>query len=93
MKTALALALLAGIVGIAVAQERRVELKPGPGLDQVQASCGTCHSLDYILINSPFLDAAAWNGEVTKMIKVFGAPITDADAKAINDYLTKNYGK
>jgi uncharacterized protein (DUF697 family) len=43
-------------------------------------------------MNSPFLDAAGWNAEVTKMIKAFGAPIDDADAKEIVDYLTKNYG-
>ncbi len=42
-------------------------------------------------MNSPFLDAAGWNAEVTKMIKAFGAPIDD-DAKAIVDYLAKNYG-
>ena len=29
---------------------------------------------------------------VTKMIKAFGAPIDDADAKAIAEYLKKNYG-
>jgi len=29
---------------------------------------------------------------VTKMIKAFGAPIQDGDAKAIADYLKKNYG-
>jgi len=26
------------------------------------------------------------------MIKIFGAPIDEADAKAIGDYLRKNYG-
>ena len=43
-------------------------------------------------MNSPFLNAAGWDGEVTKMIKAFGAPIDDADAKAIAEYLAKNYG-
>ena len=33
-----------------------------------------------------------WTAEVTKMIKAFGAPIDDADAKAIADYLGKKYG-
>ena len=65
----------------------------GPGLDKVEANCGACHSLDYIQMNSPFLDAAGWNAEVAKMIKAFGAPVDDADAKAIVDYLTKNYGR
>ncbi len=32
-----------------------------------------------------------WDGEVTKMIKTYGAPITEPDAKEIADYLKKNY--
>jgi hypothetical protein len=43
-------------------------------------------------MNSPFLNAAGWNAEVTKMIKAFGAPIGDADAKDIAAYLAANYG-
>ena len=43
-------------------------------------------------MNSPFLNSAGWDAEVTKMIKAFGAPINDADAKTIADYLKKNYG-
>ena len=43
-------------------------------------------------MNSPYPNAALWDAEVTKMIKAFGAPITDADAKDIAEYLTKNYG-
>ena len=43
-------------------------------------------------MNSPFLNAAGWGAEVTKMIKAFGAPIDDGDAKAIAEYLAKNYG-
>jgi hypothetical protein len=43
-------------------------------------------------MNSPFLNAAAWNAEVTKMIKAFGAPIGDGDAKDIAAYLAANYG-
>lgn len=86
----LSVALTAAIVA---AQERRLEIKDGPGRAQVEASCGSCHSLDYILMNSPFLDRNGWDGSVTKMIKVFGAPINADDAKAIVDYLNANYGK
>jgi mono/diheme cytochrome c family protein len=75
----------------ASADEPIIELKPGPGLDKVVGNCGACHSLDYIPMNSPFLNAAGWNAEVTKMIKAMGAPIGDSDAKAIADYLAKNY--
>ena len=76
----------------AVADEKPVDLKKAPGLEQVEGNCGACHSLDYIQMNSPFPNGALWDAEVTKMIKVFGAPITDADATAIKDYLKKNYG-
>ncbi len=43
-------------------------------------------------MNWPAPNAASWNAEVTKMIKVFGAPIDAADAKSIAEYLNKNYG-
>jgi len=81
------------IAGIVAAQERRLDLKDGPGRAQVEANCGSCHSLDYVLMNSPFLDRNGWDGSVNKMIKVFGAPINAEDAKAIIEYLNTNYGK
>ncbi|HSV25524.1 MAG TPA: cytochrome c [Xanthobacteraceae bacterium] len=76
----------------AAAEEKPVDLKRAPGLDKVEANCGACHSLDYIMMNSPFPGAALWDAEVTKMIKAFGAPISEADAKTIADYLKQNYG-
>jgi mono/diheme cytochrome c family protein len=76
----------------ALAQEQQIKLKPGPGLDKLEANCAACHTLAYIPMNSPFLDAKGWEAEVTKMIKAYGAPIDDADAKAIADYLKANYG-
>ena len=74
------------------AKEKPVALKQAPGLDKVEANCAACHSLDYIQMNSPFLTSAVWDAEITKMIKVFGAPIDEADARAIGDYLKANYG-
>jgi sulfite dehydrogenase (cytochrome) subunit B len=79
------------LAGPALANEQAITLKPGDGLDTVQANCGACHSLDYIVMNSPFPTAAVWDAEVTKMVKTFGAPITDADSKKILDYLVKAY--
>jgi mono/diheme cytochrome c family protein len=76
----------------AAAQEAAIKLAPGPGLDKVRSHCGICHSLDYIQMNSPFLNAAGWNAEVTKMINAMGAPIGPDDAKTITEYLVKNYG-
>ena len=94
MKTMLPWILLglAIATGAVIAQER-IELRDAPGRAQVEANCGSCHSLDYIVMNSPFLDRQGWDGSVTKMIKVFGAPISAEDAKAIVDYLSANYGK
>src|SRR5437868_15253006 len=86
----LAMALAAGL---AMAQEKRIAFKDGPGLPAFQANCGSCHSLDYIVMNSPFLDRAGWEASVKKMINVFGAPINPEDAQAITDYLAQNYGK
>ena len=74
----------------ALAQEP-VALKPGPGLDAVTTSCSVCHTLNYIRMNSVFLTPDAWQAEVTKMITAFGAPIDDAAAKTITEYLSANY--
>jgi sulfite dehydrogenase (cytochrome) subunit B len=83
----------------AFGQERKVilpadhdyaRLKSGPGSDLAQTQCQLCHSTDYIVMQ-PGGDAKLWEGVVTKMIKVFGAPLSEADAKAITEYLTKNY--
>jgi len=86
---AFAAALLAGT---AFADEQVIKLKPGPGLDKVEGNCQACHTLAYIPMNSVYLNAAGWSAEVTKMIKAYGAPVDDADAKAIAEYLAKNYG-
>ena len=87
------LAVLAALIAApAAAEEKPITLKPAPGLDKVETNCASCHSLDYIQMNSPFPSAAVWDAEVTKMIKAFGAPIDDSDALVIRDYLKQNYG-
>lgn len=80
------------VAGSAFADEQVIKLKPGAGLDKVEGNCQACHTLAYIPMNSPFLNAAGWDAEVTKMRKALGAPIDDEDAKAIADYLKANYG-
>ena len=77
----------------ALADESRVTLKDGSGKQVVEANCVMCHSLDYIPMNSVFLDRKGWEASVNKMVKVMGAPISDQDAAAIVDYLASNYGK
>ena len=85
------LSLLAAVAP-AAAGESDIKLKPGDGAEVTQSNCAACHSLDYIQINSPFPNAKGWDATVNKMIKVFGAQIDETDAKAIIQYLSKNYG-
>jgi mono/diheme cytochrome c family protein len=65
--------------------------KPGPNLDVVQNNCTACHSADYINTQPRGLKKDFWQAEVTKMIKVYGAPIEDADVGKIVDYLAATY--
>ena len=76
----------------AAAQEAKVVLKDGPGKDKAM-QCAACHSLDYIPMNSRFLDKAGWTASINKMINAFGAPISKEDVEPIADYLAQNYGK
>ncbi len=89
---AIAIAVLAALIAVpAAAGEKPIALKKAPGVEKVETNCAACHSLDYIQMNSPFLGATAWDATVAKMIRAFGAPIDDADAKIIGEYLKKNY--
>ena len=86
-------AAAAAIVTVgAWADEAQIQLKPGPGRDQVMGYCVMCHSLDYIEANSPFMTRQIWEAEVTKMIKAYGAQVPPEDVPKIVDYLTANYG-
>ena len=73
-------------------EEARVKLKEAEGVELVRSHCAICHSLDYVQMNSPFLNHAGWEAEVRKMMKVMGAPIPEPDVAPIVDYLTKHYG-
>jgi hypothetical protein len=72
--------------------ESSIQLATGAQTALVQLRCSTCHSLDYIVMNSSFLARAAWDAEVRKMMKVMGAPIPENDVAPIVDYLTQQYG-
>ncbi len=73
--------------------EETAVLKPGANLEIVQNNCTACHSLDYVQTQprGPKFKKEFWQAEVVKMIKVYGAPIDDADVGKIVDYLTQNY--
>ena len=91
MRTLFILAVL--VAPVSLADESRVQLKDGPGKDLVVGRCAVCHSLDYIPMNSVFLDRRAWETEVKKMVKAFGAPIQPDELSKIVDYLARYYGK
>ena len=93
------LMLVAAGVGVARAEDIVLPpdhpfgmLKPGAGSEVAQRNCGLCHSTDYIVTQPPG-DQKQWDGVVTKMIKVYGAPLSDADAKTVAEYLARQYGK
>jgi mono/diheme cytochrome c family protein len=75
-----------------LAAERPIALKPGEGGELVASRCASCHSLDYVTINAPFLSAEQWQASVAKM-RNFGAPLSDDDARAIVAYLATAYGR
>jgi mono/diheme cytochrome c family protein len=73
--------------------EETSAFKPGPNLDVVKNNCAACHSADYVQTQprGPKFKKDFWQAEVTKMIKVYGAPIDDADVPKIVDYLAATY--
>jgi sulfite dehydrogenase (cytochrome) subunit B len=73
--------------------EETAALKPGPNLDVVRNNCTGCHSADYISTQPQGAKYKNdfWQAEVTKMIKVYGAPIDPADVGKIVDYLAATY--
>jgi hypothetical protein len=60
-------------------------------METAQSNCLTCHSADHINTQPPHRGKTFWASEVTKMIKAYHAPISDAEAEAIVDYLAKIY--
>ena len=101
MKFALALAAVLLLVPVAIwaADQKTITfppdhelatLKPGPGMEVARANCLLCHSTDYVVLQ-PKGDAKQWQAVVTKMIKVFGAPIAPENEKTIVDYLSAAY--
>ena len=97
----LALIIVAGL-GLAAASAAPVAYKlpdetaafmAGANLEAVQNNCSACHSADYVKTQprGEKFRKDFWTAEVTKMIKVYGAPIEEKDVGAIVDYLTANY--
>ena len=91
LRTAIALLSLA-ISAAAAADETQLQLRDAADAVTVRANCSGCHSVDYIEMNSPFMNRSAWEAEVRKMIKAYGAPVREDDVAPIVAYLTRYYG-
>ena len=98
--TALASFILAIIVSAAGSTpitynlpEEIATFRPGSNLGVAKNNCTGCHSADYISTQpqGPKYKNDFWQAEVTKMIKVYGAPIEEADVGKIVDYLAATY--
>ena len=77
----------------------KVELPTGDRLfqggdkaDAINNNCLACHSAGMVL-NQPPLTKAVWTSEVHKMIAVYKAPVSAADAEAVIAYLVATRGK
>lgn len=88
--SALGVAVSCGALTAAGAGEL-TELRDGPARELTIGRCIICHSLEYIPANAPAMNRAAWQKTLQKMRERFGAPITDAEAQQILDYLDANY--
>jgi mono/diheme cytochrome c family protein len=97
-------ALLIAVAGLALGSagaapisytlpDETAAFKPGPNLEVAQNNCTACHSADYIQAQprGPKFKKDFWQAEVTKMIKVYGAPIDEADVGKIVEYLAVTY--
>ncbi len=97
--TLFVLAAIIGVGPVAAAPmsyklpDETAAFRPGPNLDVVTNNCTACHSADYINTQprGPRFQKDFWQAEVTKMIKVYGAPIDAADVGRIVDYLAATH--
>ena len=63
-----------------------------PGKEFVQNLCVTCHTTRYIM-NQPELSREVWSAEITKMQKVFNAPVPAESVPVVMEYLMAVRGK
>ncbi len=87
----LAVAFCTAAAALAQSSESSIRLEEGAGRELTAARCVICHSLDYLEMNAPVMTPANWEKSVRKMIDVFGAPLTEEEAKQIIQYLGEHY--
>ena len=69
------------------------EFKPGPDVEVVQGNClpAIRRTTSATQPRGARFGKDFWQAEVTKMIKVYGAPIDERDVSKIVDYLAATY--
>ena len=97
------LALATGAVLLAAAafaQPVSIELPIGntppeladPASEVVVNNCSACHSLDYITTQPRGKGEQFWRDSVAKMVNVYKAPLSPADADAVAAELARKFG-
>jgi len=67
-------------------------LPDAPGAEDFKMNCVTCHSARYVQMQPQFPEKT-WEKIVDRMVKNYGAPISDSLQKNIVDYLVTIKGK
>ena len=62
------------------------------GAQVVVANCSACHSLDYIVLQPRGKGEQFWRDSVTKMVGVYGAPISPEAAQEVGTLLAARFG-
>lgn len=68
------------------------KLPDGPGKELVESFCAGCHSLRYIAMQPP-LSAQQWAKEVDKMVRDYGAVVSDEARSQILSYLQTHFAE
>lgn len=79
-----------GVYGVGPWPSYTPPLADGANRDLVIGVCSICHSTTYINMQ-PVLPAAAWAAIVDKMIKTFGASMSEDTARQVTQYLQTHY--
>ncbi len=64
----------------------QADLPPGPGREAYAVACQSCHSDRYVTMQ-PAFSAATWEAEVRKMIKTYGAAVTEEQVPQVVQYI------
>ena len=83
---------IAFTLAFSTAARAEPEAASGEGRELFIARCSSCHSVDYVEMHARFGTRALWESQVAKMRNAYKAPMSDEDAKAIVNYLERQYG-